>query len=150
MAGGIPVDGVSELVLEVVDLEAAEMFYAGVFGFPVVDRWEAGGRIWVMAGTHTRIGLWRPQLGIANGRGGLHVHFALHISDGDFDGAVARLRDHGYDPEVVLFYYDERGRSFYVTDPDRNVVTSDLGREGPPPGLGDARLSTLRTDHAAE
>ena len=64
MAGGIPVDGVSELVLEVVDLEAAETFYAGVFGFPVVDRSEDGGRIWLMAGTRTRIGLWRPQLGI--------------------------------------------------------------------------------------
>ena len=82
MAGGIPVDGVSELVLEVVDLAAAETFYAGVFGFPVVDRWEDGGRIWLMAGTRTRIGLWRPQLGIANGRGGLHVHYALHIADG--------------------------------------------------------------------
>jgi len=88
----IRVDGVSELVLEVVDLAAAEAFYAGVFGFPVVDRWENGGRIWLMAGTQTRIGLWRPQLGIASGRGGLHVHFALHIEDGDFDAAVARLR----------------------------------------------------------
>ena len=31
---GIPVTGVSELVLEVVDLEAAEAFYAGVLGLP--------------------------------------------------------------------------------------------------------------------
>jgi catechol 2,3-dioxygenase-like lactoylglutathione lyase family enzyme len=38
MADGIPVHGVSELVLEVVDLAAAEGFYAGVLGFPVVDR----------------------------------------------------------------------------------------------------------------
>jgi catechol 2,3-dioxygenase-like lactoylglutathione lyase family enzyme len=118
----IRVDGVSELVLEVVDLAAAEAFYAGVFGFPVVDRWEHGGRIWLMAGTQTRIGLWRPQLGIASGRGGLHVHFALHIEDGDFDAAVARLRDHGYDPEIVLFDDDNRGRSLYVADPDGNVV----------------------------
>lgn len=122
MAGGIRVDGVSELVLEVVDLAAAEAFYAGVFGFPVVDRWEDGGRIWLMAGTQTRIGLWRPQLGIANGRGGLHVHYALRIGDDDFDGAVARLREHGYEPEIVSFEDDDRGRSFYVTDPDGNVV----------------------------
>ena len=45
----IPVDGVSELVLEVVDIAAAETFYAGAFGFPVVERWEEGGRIWLMA-----------------------------------------------------------------------------------------------------
>jgi catechol 2,3-dioxygenase-like lactoylglutathione lyase family enzyme len=122
MADGIQVDGVSELVLEVVDLAAAEAFYAGVFGFPVVDRWEDSGRIWLMAGFQTRIGLWRPQLGIANGRGGLHVHFALHIDDGDFDAAIARLREHGYDPEIVVFDDNDRGRSFYVTDPDGNVV----------------------------
>jgi catechol-2,3-dioxygenase len=118
----IPVNGVSELVLEVVDLAAAEAFYAGVFGLPVVDRWEDGGRIWLMAGTQTRIGLWQPQLGIASGRGGLHVHYALHIDDRDFDRAVARLREHGYEPEIVVFDDDNRGRSLYVTDPDGNVV----------------------------
>jgi catechol-2,3-dioxygenase len=116
----IRVGGVSELVLEVVDLAAAEMFYAGAFGFPVVERSE--GRIWLMAGTRTRIGLWRPQLGIANGRGGLHVHYAMHIDDKDFDAAAARLREHGYDPEIVSFDDDDRGRSLYVTDPDGNVV----------------------------
>jgi catechol-2,3-dioxygenase len=116
---GIRVHGVSELVLEVVDLAAAEAFYAGGFGFPVVERSE--GRTWLMAGTQTRIGLWRPQVGIANGRGGLHVHFAMHIDDEDFDAAVARLREHGHDPEIVVFD-DDRGRSFYVPDPDGNVV----------------------------
>ena len=116
---GIRVHGVSELVLEVLDLAAAEAFYAGGFGFPVVERSE--GRTWLMAGTQTRIGLWRPQVGIANGRGGLHVHFAMHIDDEDFDAAVARLREHGHDPEIVVFD-DDRGRSFYVPDPDGNVV----------------------------
>lgn len=115
----IPVSGVSELVLEVVELAAAETFYAGAFGFPVVERSE--GRIWVMAGTRTRIGLWLPQLGIANGRGGLHVHYAMHIDDIDFDRAAARLREHAYEPEIVSFD-DGRGRSLYVTDPDGNVV----------------------------
>lgn len=120
MADRVPVHGVSELVLEVVDLVAAEAFYAEVLGFPVVDRWD-GGRVWLMAGTQTRIGLWQPQLGIANGRGGLHVHYALHIHDEDFDSAVARLQAHGYDPEIVVFD-DDRGRSLYVPDPDGNVV----------------------------
>lgn len=116
----IPVGGVSELVLEVVDLAAAEAFYAGILGFPVVERSE--GRIWLMAGTQTRIGLWRPQLGIARGRGGLHVHYALHIDDKDFDGAVAQLRERGHDPEIVVFDDDDRGRSLYVSDPDGNVL----------------------------
>jgi len=121
---GIPVSGVSELVLEVVDLDAAEAFYAGVLGFPVVDRREDSGRIWLMAGTQTRIGLWRPQLGIAQGRGGLHVHYALGIADDDFDAAVARLREHGYDPEIVSF--DDRGRS--LLSPIRTATSSSAGR----------------------
>ena len=77
MSDGIPVSGVSELVLEVLDLEAAERFYAEVLGLPVVERWPHREAIWVMAGRQTRIGLWRPQVGIAGGRGGVHVHYAM-------------------------------------------------------------------------
>jgi catechol-2,3-dioxygenase len=122
MSDGIPVTGVSELVLEVLDLGRAERFYSEVLGFPVVDRWDEGGRVWLMAGTRTRIGLWRPQVGIATGRGGLHVHYAMKIDDADFDGAVERLRGEGCEPEVVSFEDDDHGRALYVTDPDGNVV----------------------------
>ena len=119
--GGIPVTGVSELVLEVLDLEAAEQFYAGVLGFPVVGRRDDD-RVWVMAGTRTRIGLWTPQVGIAAGRGGLHVHYAMEIGPGDYAAAVARLREHGYEPHEESFEDEGRGRAAYVTDPDGNVV----------------------------
>jgi catechol-2,3-dioxygenase len=115
---GVPVTGINELVLEVLDLDAAERFYAGVLGLPVVLR--GGERVWLMAGERTRIGLWAPQVGIAGGRGGVHVHFAMHIADADYDAAVARLRDHGYDPHEEDFR--EHGRAVYVTDPDGNVV----------------------------
>jgi catechol 2,3-dioxygenase-like lactoylglutathione lyase family enzyme len=118
---GIPVTGVSELVLEVADLERAEAFYAGALGFPVVDRWPHRDAIWVMAGRQTRIGLWKPQVGLAGGRGGVHVHYAMGIGEADFDPAVARLRGAGYEPEVIEFG-DDRGRAVYVTDPDGNVV----------------------------
>src|SRR5918911_2278975 len=83
------VTGVSELVLEVVDLEASERFYSEVLGLPVVERWPDREAIWVMAGDRTRIGLWRPQVGLMGGRGGLHVHFPMHIADADYDAAVA-------------------------------------------------------------
>ena len=128
----IPVTGVSELVLEVEDLEAAERFYAGVLGLPVVERWTEREAIWVMAGDRTRIGLWRPQVGVAGGRGGAHVHFALHLADRDFDAAVARLRAAGLDPFV-----QERRRSsksVYADDPDGNCVelwTQDVAEYRP-------------------
>src|SRR5215470_5574413 len=121
MEQGIPVTGVSELVLEVVDLEAAEAFYAGALGFPVVDRWPDREAIWVMAGDRTRIGLWRPQIGLAGGRGGAHVHFAMKIAEEDFDQAVETLRSRGEDVEVIAFG-TTHGRAAYVSDPDGNVV----------------------------
>ena len=121
MAEGVPVTGVSELVLEVVDLEASERFYSVVLGFPVVDRWPDREAVWVMAGDRTRIGLWRPQVGLMGGRGGLHVHFALHITEADFDAAVALLRDRGQDVREVRFG-ETHGRAAYVDDPDGNVV----------------------------
>ena len=126
---GVPVSGVSELVLEVVDLEAAERFYADVLGLPVVERWPDREAIWVMAGDRTRIGLWRPQVGLAGGRGGLHVHFAMKIAEEDYDAAVARLRERDQEVEEIQFS-DGRGRAAYVDDPDGNVVelwTWDVG-----------------------
>jgi catechol 2,3-dioxygenase-like lactoylglutathione lyase family enzyme len=117
----IPVTGVSELVLEVVDLEAAERFYSEVLGLPVVERWPAREAVWVMAGERTRIGLWRPQVGLAGGRGGIHVHFAMHIAEDDFDAAVLRLSERGQRIEVMAFG-EHHGRAAYVDDPDGNVV----------------------------
>ena len=128
---GIPVTGVNELVLEVLDLERAERFYAGVLGLPVVERWPHREVVWVMAGERTRIGLWRPQVGIAGGRGGVHVYYALHIEERDYDRALARLRDHGLELHEEHFRNYDESRAVYVTDPDGNVVelwTWDVSR----------------------
>ena len=124
----VEVTGVSELVLEVVDLEASERFYAGVLGLPVVERWHEREAIWVMAGDRTRIGLWRPQVGLHGGRGGIHVHFAMHIPADRYDAAVEHLRGQGQ--RVVEQAFNNRGRAAYVDDPDGNVVelwTWDVG-----------------------
>jgi catechol-2,3-dioxygenase len=105
-------------VLEVADLDAAARFYTEVLGLPVQARDDQ--RVWVLAGGRTRIGLWVPQVGIAGGQGGAHVHYALRIAEEDYDGAVARLREHGFDPHEEDF--GENGRAAYVSDPDGNVV----------------------------
>ena len=117
----VPVSGVSELVLEVADLEAAERFYAGVLGFPVVDRWPERDAIWVMAGDRTRIGLWKPQVGMFGGRGGVHVHFAMQIADADFDATVALLESRGQAVRTMVFG-TTHGRAAYVEDPDDHLV----------------------------
>ena len=117
----VRVTGVSELVLEVVDLERSIRFYTEVLGLPLVERWPERDAAWVMAGDRTRIGLWRPQVGLHGGRGGVHVHFALHVDEADFDASVAHLRAHGHEPAFSTFG-DTHGRAAYVDDPDGNLV----------------------------
>jgi catechol 2,3-dioxygenase-like lactoylglutathione lyase family enzyme len=114
-SGRSRVTGVSELVLEVVDLEASEAFYAGLLGLPVVDRWPDREAIWVMAG----------------GRGGVHVHFALHLAPEDYEAAVAPLRADPAFLQEQRFPGADDSRAAYLRDPDGNVVelwTWDVGR----------------------
>ena len=105
-------------MLEVADLDAAARFYGEVLGLPELRR--SGNRAWFLIGGRSRIGLWTPQLGIAGGRGGAHVHYAMHIGEEDYAAAVARLRKHGLDVHEEDF--EENGQALYVTDPDGNVV----------------------------
>lgn len=132
---GVRVTGVSELALEVADLARAEAFYAGVLGLPVVERWEERGVVWLLAGDRTRLGLWLPQVGLAGGRGGAHVHFALHVAgESAYDEVVARLRERGADVEEHRFAGYDDSRAAYVTDPDEHVLelwTFDVARQAP-------------------
>ena len=93
---GLPVTGLNELVLEVADLDAAVAFYSESLGLPLVARSED--RAWLHVGERSRIGLWTPQVGIAGGQGGAHVHYAMHVDAADYDSAVQRLRERGARP----------------------------------------------------
>ena len=105
-------------MLEVADLDAAARFYGDVLGLPALTR--SDDRAWFLVGERSRIGLWTQQVGIAGGRGGAHVHYAMHIGEDDYDAAVARLREHGRDVHEEDF--EESGKAMYLTDPDGNVV----------------------------
>jgi catechol 2,3-dioxygenase-like lactoylglutathione lyase family enzyme len=73
-----------------------------------------------MAGRNTRIGLWKPQVGVANGRGGIHVHFAMHDDQSDYRSAVDRLESQGLEVQEEDFEETE-SKACYITDPDGNV-----------------------------
>jgi catechol-2,3-dioxygenase len=105
-------------VLEVADLDAAARFYGETLGLSPLSR--SDNRAWFLVGERSRIGLWTPQIGIAGGQGGAHVHYAMHVDEADYDAAVARLHEHGLDVHEEDF--EENGRAAYVTDPDGNVV----------------------------
>jgi len=140
--------GVSELVIEAKDLAASERFYTEALGLPVVLRWEGEewarrGReaVWVQSGEQTRIGLWKPAVGISGARPGAHVHFALTVAEEDYDAMVAQIRAHDVQVEEVYFGDDPKApgmRSAYMEDPDghrveiwtRNIATQT--QAGPP------------------
>ena len=113
--------GISELVLEVSDLEAARRFYRDQLGFEETLYGEgAEGRYWYLIGETARLGLWTEQIGIAGGRGGAHVHYALSVGDAEIERLLERFRERGVEVEGPIQLGP--GRAIYVTDPDGNVV----------------------------
>jgi predicted enzyme related to lactoylglutathione lyase len=116
-----PVSAISELVLEVSDLEAARRFYRDVLGFEETLYGEgAEGRYWYLVGKTARLGLWTEQIGLAGGRGGAHVHYAFSVPDRAIDDLKARIEGAGGEVEGPIQLGP--GRAIYVTDPDGNVV----------------------------
>jgi predicted enzyme related to lactoylglutathione lyase len=113
--------GISELVLEVDDLEAARRFYRDVLGFEETLYGEgAEGRYWYLIGETARLGLWTEQVGLAGGRGGAHVHYAFNVADDEIDRLKSRIEAAGTEVEGPIQLGP--GRAIYVTDPDGNVV----------------------------
>ena len=116
-----PVSGISELVLEVSDLEAARSFYRDSLGFEETLFGEgAEGRYWYLIGESARLGLWTEQVGLAGGRGGAHVHYAFSVPDAEIDTLKERIERAGAAVEGPIQLGP--GRAIYVTDPDGNVV----------------------------
>jgi catechol 2,3-dioxygenase-like lactoylglutathione lyase family enzyme len=123
------VTGISELVLEVSDLEAARRFYRDLLGFEETLYGEGrDDRYWYLVGDSARLGLWTPQTGLAGGRGGAHVHFAFNVADDEIDRLERQLAAAGAGIEGPIQLGP--GRALYITDPDGNVVefwSQDMG-----------------------
>jgi catechol 2,3-dioxygenase-like lactoylglutathione lyase family enzyme len=129
-SGPPPVSGISELVLEVRDLDAARRFYRDVLGFEETLFGEGReGRYWYLIGDSARLGLWTPQVGLAGGRGGAHVHFAFHVADEEIERLAESIGAAGAEIEGPIQLGP--GRAIYVTDPDGNAVefwSQDMGK----------------------
>src|ERR671931_859344 len=116
-----PVTGISELVHEVADLDAARRFYGEVLGFEETSYGEGrDDRRWYLIGNSARLGIWTPQVGLAGGGGGAHVHFAFQIDRDQLEPMLERL--HSRDIEVEGPIRLGADQAIYVTDPDGNVV----------------------------
>ena len=133
-------------MLEVSDLEAARRFYRDMLGFEETLYGEGReGRYWYLVGETARLGLWTPQVGLAGGRGGAHVHFAFHVEDAEIDRLLERIderRRRGRGPDPA------RARAARSTSPTRTATWSSSGprtwpstraRRAPAAGRGRSR-----------
>jgi catechol-2,3-dioxygenase len=109
---GRGITGLFEVVLEVTDLDRAEPFYRAL-GLEVTSRGDERRRVRLTAGPFD-LELWEPQLGLADGRGGVHVDLGFETDD----PAVAR--DAVADDALAVESLDD---GFRVTDPDGHVLT---------------------------
>jgi catechol-2,3-dioxygenase len=106
---GPGIDGIFEVVLEVADLDRARGFYRDL-GFEVVD--SQSERIRLTGPMDLE--LWEPRLGIADGRGGVHVDLGFGAED--VEQAVASVEDRAGSIERL-------DRGVRVRDPDGHALT---------------------------
>lgn len=142
--------GVSEIVLEVKSMKRAVDFWSNKLGFPIIEQWgykegqfdrdsENVWAAWLYVGGNSRLGLWLPrdfsELDLLEKRkpvskwqglfdeGGLHVHFAFHISKDNFCNAITVLEEVGVDIKIIE---DEKDgtieKRLYFKDTEENVV----------------------------
>ncbi len=117
----INVHGVSELTLQVRDLDEAEKWFAEKLDMPVSNRQPDQGMVWVKAGEWTRIGLWLPGEREFGDRPGVHVHFALRVNSDELLGIKERLEGKGLDVEGPV-EWPGKEHSIYIRDPNGHLI----------------------------
>jgi catechol 2,3-dioxygenase-like lactoylglutathione lyase family enzyme len=120
--------GLFEMVLEVADLSRSERFYNEIIGLPIANRWDPSedGReaTFLEIGPHAFLGLWPPETGatgIAGGRGGAHVHFALLVEYGTLQAVRDRMIAAGVEITSERDF-GSGNHAIYFNDPDGNVI----------------------------
>lgn len=120
--------GINHVVLRVRDLDSADAFYGGVLGLEKVGE---RGRMWFYSASahHHDLALMeaRGESPSAGDRGAL-FHFCLDVSD---EKALAELYERCWKSGAQILGTADHTilRSFYVADPDGNVV--ELGFDVP-------------------
>ncbi len=118
--------GINHVVLRVRNLEASDAFYRGVLGLEKVG---ARGRMWFYsAGAHHHDLALMEMRGAASAEKGALFHFCLDVPD---EAALAELYERCWKAGVQVMGTADHTimKSFYVTDPEGNVV--ELGFDVP-------------------
>ena len=112
----IPIENISELVLEVRDLEKAEQFYSEVLG---LKPQRMAPRVTFMEGPTCRIHL--RLYGTPGHRGAGPCHFAFSVRPDAIDPIAEYLKERGLLARGPVDF-GEAGRAVFCFDPDSNEV----------------------------
>ena len=120
-----PVEAVVETAVYAADLAAAEAFYGGVLGLPVVGR-EAGRQVFFRVGAGSMLLVFDPATTLRGGTFPPHGatgpgHVALGVRPEALDGWRRHLAAHGVEIEME-YTWPRGGRSLYFRDPAGNLV----------------------------
>jgi catechol 2,3-dioxygenase-like lactoylglutathione lyase family enzyme len=120
-----PIEAVIETSLYATDLGAAEAFYAGVLGLPVIGR-EAGRHVFFRAGAANVLLVFNAAATLVGERLPLHGargpgHFALGVPAAALEAWREHLRVRGVEIEKEITW-PLGGRSLYFRDPAGNSV----------------------------
>ena len=117
----VKIAGVSELTLQVDDLDAAERWYTENLGLAVVGRQPEQGIVWLKAGEWTRLGLWLPGRRAFGDQPGAHVHFAMRVDRADLPKLADQLRAKGLDVQGPV-HHPGKDHSIYLADPHGHLI----------------------------
>jgi catechol 2,3-dioxygenase-like lactoylglutathione lyase family enzyme len=120
-----PVEAIVETAVYADDLDAAERFYAGVLGLPVVGR-EAGRQVFFRAGAGSMLLVFDLAATLRGGTLPPHGatgpgHVALGVRPETLDGWRRHLTAHGIGIEQE-YTWPRGGHSLYFRDPAGNLV----------------------------
>ncbi len=116
-----------EFHIEVEHPEKSLEFYKDLIPHEKVTHWNDKSAIALVLKDGSAFGIWKKgKLGLFDGRGGEHVHFAFQIKPDEYDLYKQKLLDRGLTPEE--YTWPSGHRSLYFFDPDGHqgeFITSD-------------------------
>ena len=120
-----------EVHLEVDNLERSVELYSKIIPHKRIKHWSNGTAVALILNDDSAFGLWvSGTLGVHNGRGGVHVHFAFQIKHEEYESYKTTIVDAGLIP--LEHTWPDGNKSIYFFDYDGHqgeFMTKDWSKE---------------------
>lgn len=108
-----------EIHLEVSNIEKSLELYKKLIPFKSISHWEDGSAVALVLVDGSAFGLWKEnKLGIHNGRGAKHIHYAFEIKPEEYEVYKTKIIDAGLKP--LEYTWDDGHKSVYFFDFDNH------------------------------